>query len=103
MFISSDTNIWIDFFEINHPDHPFLLENKYYLSSAAYEDELLPTDEKMTLVPVTVGMTLVPGTAGMSYLITAVPDTDIPSCLPGTKQADHYNHHGSSSSVFFVG
>lgn len=50
MFISSDTNIWIDFFEINHPDHPFLLENKYYLSSAAYEDELLPTDEKRKIL-----------------------------------------------------
>ena len=46
MLISSDTNIWIDFFEINHPDHPFLLGHKYYLSSAAYDDELIPSDEK---------------------------------------------------------
>ena len=45
MFISSDTNIWIDFFEIGHVDHPFLLDNKYYLSSAAYEDELVKSDE----------------------------------------------------------
>lgn len=45
MFISSDTNIWIDFFEIRHIDHPFLLEYDFYLSSAAYEDELIKSDE----------------------------------------------------------
>ena len=50
MFISSDTNIWIDFFEINHPDHPFLLNHKYYLSSAAYDDELIPADERRAVL-----------------------------------------------------
>ncbi len=41
MFISSDTNIWIDFLEIGHPEHPFLLKYEYYLSTAAYDDELI--------------------------------------------------------------
>lgn len=45
MYISSDTNIWIDFYEINHVDHPFLLEHEFYLSAAAYEDELLKSEE----------------------------------------------------------
>ena len=45
MFISSDTNLWIDFFEIRHVDHPFLLDFNYYLSSAAYEDELVKSEE----------------------------------------------------------
>lgn len=50
MFISSDTNIWIDFFEINHPEHPFLLNHKYYLSSAAYDDELISGDENRAVL-----------------------------------------------------
>ena len=50
MFISSDTNIWIDFFEINHPDHPFFFFFKYYLSSAAYDDELIPSDKKRRIL-----------------------------------------------------
>ena len=45
LYISSDTNIWIDFFEIKHVDHPFLLEHEFYLSAAAYEDELLKSEE----------------------------------------------------------
>ena len=45
LFISSDTNIWIDFFEIRHVDHPFLLDFDFYLSSAAYEDELIKSEE----------------------------------------------------------
>lgn len=45
MFISSDTNIWIDFFEINHLDHPFRLEYKYYINRQAYDDELLEPNE----------------------------------------------------------
>lgn len=48
LFISSDTNIWIDFFEIHHLEHPFLLEHKYYLSSAAYHDELIKSEELRT-------------------------------------------------------
>ena len=50
MLISSDTNIWIDFFEINRPEHPFLLDHKYYLSSAAYDDELIPADEQRKIL-----------------------------------------------------
>ena len=45
MYISSDTNIWIDFFEIKHVDHPFLLEHEFYLSNAAYKDELIKSEE----------------------------------------------------------
>lgn len=45
LYISSDTNIWIDFFEIKHVDHPFLLEHEFYLSTAAYEDELIKSEE----------------------------------------------------------
>lgn len=45
MFISSDTNIWIDFFEVNHLDHPFRLENEYYISQRAYKDEMLKSEE----------------------------------------------------------
>ena len=40
MLISSDTNIWLDFSYINHVDHPFLLDNTYYLSSITYHDEI---------------------------------------------------------------
>lgn len=45
LFISSDTNIWIDFFEIRHIDHPFLLDFDFYLSSIAYDDELTKSEE----------------------------------------------------------
>ena len=45
MFISSDTNIWIDFFEINHLDHPFRLGHEYYISERAYKDEMLKSEE----------------------------------------------------------
>ncbi len=40
MFISSDTNIWLDFENIGHLDHPFYLENEYYISNITYHDEL---------------------------------------------------------------
>lgn len=39
--ISSDTNIWIDFYTIHCLEHPFLLEHEYYISSAAFRDELV--------------------------------------------------------------
>ena len=42
--VSSDTNIWIDCYEIQHIEHPFLLENEFYLSTAAYDDELLKSE-----------------------------------------------------------
>ena len=45
LFISSDTNIWIDFFEIRHVEHPFLLGHQYYLSSIAFDDELIKSEE----------------------------------------------------------
>ena len=45
MIISSDTNIWIDFYEINHLDHPFRLEYEFYISRQAYKDEMLKSEE----------------------------------------------------------
>lgn len=45
MYISSDTNIWIDFQEVGHLDHPFRLEFQYYISHNAYNDELLKSEE----------------------------------------------------------
>lgn len=41
MFISSDTNIWIDFYEIRRLEHPFLLEYQYYISSDAFAEEFV--------------------------------------------------------------
>ena len=40
MFISSDTNIWFDFEETGNLEHPFLLDNNYYLSDVTYHDEI---------------------------------------------------------------
>lgn len=40
MYISSDTNIWFDFYEIHHLDHPFRLEHEFYISKNAFADEL---------------------------------------------------------------
>ena len=40
MYISSDTNIWFDFEEIGFPEHPFLLDNEYYISDVTYHDEI---------------------------------------------------------------
>ena len=40
MFISSDTNIWFDFERIDCIEHPFLLDNDYYLSDVTYHDEI---------------------------------------------------------------
>ena len=45
MFISSDTNIWIDFQEANHLDHPFRLDYQFFLSKNAYEEELLKSEQ----------------------------------------------------------
>lgn len=45
MYISSDTNIWIDFYEIDHLDHPFRLEYEYYISKNAFFDEMVKSDE----------------------------------------------------------
>lgn len=44
MYISSDTNVWIDFFEIECLSYPFLLKYKYYISSYALKDEFCKTE-----------------------------------------------------------
>ncbi|MDD2402258.1 MAG: hypothetical protein PHI90_04335 [Clostridia bacterium] len=41
MYISSDTNIWIDFKTINAISLPFKLQNNYVMSNDAIQDELL--------------------------------------------------------------
>ncbi len=40
-YISSDTNIWIDFAQINRLEMPFGLENTYCMSRDAIDDELI--------------------------------------------------------------
>ena len=40
MYISSDTNIWFDFEEIGFPEHPFLLDNDYFISDVTYHDDI---------------------------------------------------------------
>lgn len=45
MFISSDTNIWIDFYEVQHLALPFRLNHEFYLSRNAYAEELLKSEE----------------------------------------------------------
>lgn len=40
-FISSDTNVWLDFALINHLDFPFKLPYKYLMNDDAVHDELL--------------------------------------------------------------
>ena len=44
MFISSDTNVWIDFARLKHLDYPFLLDFEYYISSDTFRDELITPD-----------------------------------------------------------
>ena len=44
MYISSDTNIWIDFYEIGHINHPFKLNYKYFISEETYNDEFCKTN-----------------------------------------------------------
>lgn len=45
MYISSDTNIWIDFKTINAIELPFKLHNHYVMSNDAIQDELLSPHE----------------------------------------------------------
>ena len=40
-YISSDTNVWIDFYTINRIDLPFRLSYTYIMSKDAVEDEIL--------------------------------------------------------------
>jgi predicted nucleic acid-binding protein len=50
-FISSDTNIWIDFSTIQELELPFLLPNTYLISSDTLSDELIdPADLGQRLV-----------------------------------------------------
>lgn len=41
MFISSDTNIWVDFQTIDALELPFKLSHKFYLSEEALREELI--------------------------------------------------------------
>ena len=50
-YISSDTNVWIDFMTINRIALPFRLPYKYIMNQEAIEDELLsPPDFKSQLL-----------------------------------------------------
>lgn len=51
MYISSDTNVWIDFCEIGYLEVPFRLEHRYFISRDTFTDELLtPTTMKQELL-----------------------------------------------------
>lgn len=45
MYISSDTNIWIDFQAVSHLEHPFKLGYEFYISRGTFEDELIKSAE----------------------------------------------------------
>lgn len=60
MFISSDTNIWIDFQEIGHLNHPFRLSFQYYISSDTFRDEFLkPATMRSELLDLGLQITVV--------------------------------------------
>lgn len=44
MFISSDTNVWIDLYDIGHLNHPFRLDFQYYISKDTFRDEFLKSE-----------------------------------------------------------
>ena len=48
MFISSDTNVWIDFYEIGHIDHPFRLDFEYFISRDTFQDEFIKSESMKT-------------------------------------------------------
>ena len=48
MFISSDTNVWIDFYEIGHIDHPFRLDFMYYISRDTFQAEFIKSESMRT-------------------------------------------------------
>ncbi|MDD3058438.1 MAG: hypothetical protein PHO72_08955 [Sphaerochaeta sp.] len=48
MFISSDTNVWIDFYEIGHLELPFRLDYQYYMSCDTFREEFLKSEEMKT-------------------------------------------------------
>ncbi len=51
MYISSDTNIWIDFQTVGALELPFKLSHKFYLSEETLKDELLtPTGIDESLI-----------------------------------------------------
>ena len=41
IYISSDTNVWLDFYIINRLDYPFRLPYIYIMNQDTIEDELL--------------------------------------------------------------
>lgn len=45
MFISSDTNVWIDFYEIGHLELPFRLDYQFYISHDTFREEFLKSEE----------------------------------------------------------
>lgn len=46
IFISSDSNIWIDLSEIGHIDDPFkLINHEFYIGSDAFREELIAPSE----------------------------------------------------------
>ncbi len=48
MYISSDTNIWIDFHEIDRLGLPFQLQFRYFISRPTFKEELLQPEELKT-------------------------------------------------------
>lgn len=48
MFISSDTNVWVDFQKVGHLDYPFRLNFVYYISRDTFCEEFL-TPESMKI------------------------------------------------------
>ena len=51
MYISSDSNIWFDFYSPDRFDHPFRLGYELYISRAAFDEELVePTTLRTALL-----------------------------------------------------
>lgn len=48
MYISSDTNVWFDFFETGHLDLPFRLEYQFYISCDTFREEFLKSETMKT-------------------------------------------------------
>lgn len=44
MYISSDTNVWIDFQDIGFLEQPFRLDHQFYLSRDAFQDEFVRSE-----------------------------------------------------------
>lgn len=61
MYISSDTNVWIDFYEIGHIDHPFRLNFEYFISRDTFRDEFIKS-ESMRMSLLSLGLQLAEAT-----------------------------------------